>query len=440
MKYFKFSNKLFALLFMITSMMFVGCQKEEQKNLISENQLSTEIRTTVQPTVENGTLKFNNFQEVVDYVSEVDDILKDELISENSLEVAEEVNTFKNYSDYLKTNRNFVPLYDSSEKGVDGEISNNILGSSSFYFVFNPYHEIIVGDKLYVQKNRYEYYLINKNDSDNKLILRSLKIGESLGVEHYNSDIDIVTFDKEVVKRTKECDCSFSLEKSNVSSATHDDWILKFSCGDTKIFGKKYTLRVWDQNKNEIVNLHGTVTSPTKGEITFKVSKATSFLDVKFCLLMDCGDGEKNYCFDIKKDLSSNCCRKKIDIVEDKVIPNSGIKMVNKLHNGLFLGLYFHESRIECRRESDGKRLRANITQTLDVSIRNPNDCLVTQSDSDSDSCNNCTYNQERIYFNSANANGTDWGWQILGDGVFKNTVARAGHLGVHTITPDYCN
>ena len=42
MKYFKFSNKLFALLFMITSMMYIGCQKEEQKNLKSEDQLSTD--------------------------------------------------------------------------------------------------------------------------------------------------------------------------------------------------------------------------------------------------------------------------------------------------------------------------------------------------------------------------------------------------------------
>ncbi len=42
MKYFKYSIRLFALLLMITNMMYVGCQKDEQKNLKSDDQLCTD--------------------------------------------------------------------------------------------------------------------------------------------------------------------------------------------------------------------------------------------------------------------------------------------------------------------------------------------------------------------------------------------------------------
>jgi hypothetical protein len=61
-------------------MIFVGCQKEEQKILKSEDQLSTELRVNVQPTVENGTLKFSTEEDAYQYMRQ----LEQELDNENN--------------------------------------------------------------------------------------------------------------------------------------------------------------------------------------------------------------------------------------------------------------------------------------------------------------------------------------------------------------------
>jgi hypothetical protein len=73
MEYFKFSNKLFALLFMISSMLYLGCQKEEQKNLESDKILEKRDKSftpTMSISKESDYLVFNSFSDLDQFIAE----------------------------------------------------------------------------------------------------------------------------------------------------------------------------------------------------------------------------------------------------------------------------------------------------------------------------------------------------------------------------------
>lgn len=415
-------------------MIYVGCQKEEIKSGTVEQNVTTQLRTTVTPTVENGTLKFETFSDVKNFA--------DELKNQSKVSSPEESNIVHQfYSNFIKE-YNFISLYSLVEKDEIGLVTNNIIGSTEFYLIFNQYHEVIIGNKLYVQKNRYEYYIIDKNDIKNKTILRQLNLGEDLDVSNYNPGIKITTFDKVVVPRTKECDCSFSLEQTNLVLNLNNEFILKISCTNN-IVGSSYTIISSDDvkvpgNDSYGQSWEGTISSVSTNSIKLLIPKTVKLLNLKLCINMDCGDGVKQYCFTIKKDLRTACCKKRIDITETHIIPNSGIKMVNKLFNGVSWTYYYHDSEIQSRSESSGKYLKANLKQWLDVSARNQNLCEIFIRDTDYDECNNCKWNGERIWVDAAQPD-TNEGFHKLGDCTFKNSLERAGHLGVHAITPDYC-
>jgi hypothetical protein len=190
MKYFKFSNKLFALLFMISSIIYVGCQKDEQKNLISEDKLSTEIRTNVQPTVENGTLKFSTEEDAYQYMRQ----LEQELDNENNDVLSKQTAMgFTSLLSIVKSKEGEIQpeITDNNDIQVVNDRTGSIFSAPYLNAMLNPNYEIIIGDKVYVQKNHEETWIAPKTSTQAVAVFRAKAPGSFILDTEITSDMEI---------------------------------------------------------------------------------------------------------------------------------------------------------------------------------------------------------------------------------------------------------
>ena len=422
----------------------VSCNKEEEKEIATGKTKRTEIRSSVNPTVIDGTLKFESIEDLFQYADELLLLIKDDLDTSNVVNASLEtinndtLNKIQVVVGALKEQFDYTPLYDVSSKDEIGLVVDQYLPGTEFYLIFNSHNEVIIGDEIYVQKHAYEYYMIDKNDNTNRYILRNLDVNELLSIDDYELGIDVFSFDVIVRPRTKECDCSYKLKPTGSFTLTTNEFVLEFSC-DHNFIGSSWYIEAYDESNNSYINtFNGTISSLEGNKIYFNIPKSVKKLKLKFCIVMDCGDGLKTECFYPRIDISDICCKKKIDITENHIIPATDIKMVNKVNNGIFFTYYYHLSEIQGRKNSNGKYIRSKLQQWLEVKARNVL-CEDFKTDTDYDHCNNCRWNSERIYIDAAQPD-TKYGFHLLGDCIFKNTLTSTPHLGVHIITPNYCN
>ena len=140
MKHLIFSSKLIAILFVVSSMMYIGCQKEEIKSEDTRGALSTELRTTVAPTVENGTLKFETEEDAYNYMRQLEQELKSES------------NTILSDQSQLGFTSRLSIVRDLGEDNPNG----SIFSAPYLNAMLNSNYEVMIGDKVYVKKNHQE--------------------------------------------------------------------------------------------------------------------------------------------------------------------------------------------------------------------------------------------------------------------------------------------
>jgi hypothetical protein len=441
MKYFKFSNKLFALLFMITSIMYVGCQKEEQKILKSEDQLSTELRVNVQPTVENGTLKFETKESAFKYMTYLSDLIQ----QKEEQELDSETDTKQTLLSDIEEKLGFRSLYSVSEKDENGYIVNPLFSDVSFNLLLNEYYEVIIGDEIFVHKSNSEYYSIKSSDVTNRITLRKLKINESLSLKDLNPGIKIFEFDnKKTVIRSKDCDCNLSIRPgvpppgSNVKT-----FVLSFDC--TGYTSNNLTYTVYDINSNRILvpTSNGTVISLNPSPITFNIpSEFNGNFRVEFCIMLDCnGVGPKQYCFNISGTANENCCSKFETIEKAEPFPPD-MEFYSKYQNGTnIFGYYIYGLCGFKKPGAGGKFFKAKNEIWLNAiyRLRAGNDglldmCTKTGDDNAYDSCKNCKSLSERIYTTQ------DENHHKNGEVVCDYRGNRNSNIGSNHIVPTFCN
>lgn len=161
MKHLIFSSKLIAILFVVSSMMYIGCQKEEIKREDTQGALSTELRTTVAPTVENGTLKFETEEDAYNYMRQ----LEQELQSES--------NTILSDQSQLGFTSRLSIVRDLGEDNPNG----SIFSAPYLNAMLNSNYEVMIGDKVYVQKNHQETWIAPKTDAVALAVFREKQPG-----------------------------------------------------------------------------------------------------------------------------------------------------------------------------------------------------------------------------------------------------------------------
>ncbi len=157
MKHLSFSSKLFAILFVFSSLVYVGCHKDEVKELDSASPVSTQLRTVVTPTVENGMLKFNSDEDVHNFLMQVESDLK---TNENAI------------SD-LESSLGYTSLYTASKNAESLGQNGSVFIDPSLNALLNSNYEFIIGENLVVKKNHDETWLVPLTDEIGKSKLRS---------------------------------------------------------------------------------------------------------------------------------------------------------------------------------------------------------------------------------------------------------------------------
>ena len=142
---------------MLSGLVYVGCHKDENKGLDNASPVSTQLRTVVTPTVENGTLKFDTDEDVHNFLMQVESDLK---TNENAI------------SD-LESSLGYTSLYTAAKNAESLGQSGSVFIDPSLNALLNSNYEFIIGENLVVKKNHEETWLVNLNDEIGKSKLRS---------------------------------------------------------------------------------------------------------------------------------------------------------------------------------------------------------------------------------------------------------------------------
>ncbi len=398
----KISN-FFLILFTIFSIIAImlSCNKDEAKN----KNRTLDVRTAIQPVVENGTLKFSSKQEAFTYMETLTAILK---AGKNGTDSTDNfINPAVDLSNSLRSSLGYTSLFESSPKDADGNMINSIFPDVAFNLMLNPNYEIIIGDRLYVHKNIFEHYHISKTDNVNKAILRNIAPGQRFDIKYLNPDIVLVG---PTVETRTPCNCTFELRRSKNSNFTTHEYILRYWCPDA-IDGQQWTMTwtssdgLYTETLRGVINKSdATQQSIHPRDIVFKVPFKVGDYKIKFCVRTDCGDGLKEHCFDIPFSINDECCSNtEIDVPDRFVMFQSeGYRLVATYKNGCNFWGYYHYGHLAFVRLSDGKKLKAKkLELSFDVTNRfGPNGFPPCSpiSETDYDDCTNCKWISENVY------------------------------------------
>lgn len=448
MKKLIFSSKYFMFLFMLTSLVYVGCNKEEGKELASVSSSSTQLRTTVTPTVENGTLKFNNLEDVFAYMEELSTQIKQ--LSELGDETSDLVHPAVTISDQMASTLGFSSIYKLNPKDSDGSLINPIFPIDAMNMILNNHYEVIVGNEIYVHKNVTQHFKIQANDAANRAILRNIPPGSEIELVDLKPGIQIFNDGpKEIQAMTKDCDCGLSLELTTgvpLPSIDYNAFVLKHGCIGLNS-GQTWTVNWTEIGGSASGTLSGTYNAAANNPnaIFLVVPKSVKEIKVELCIFLSCnGQPLKQYCFDISKSISDNCCKKFQTIDADPVVFQSqGFKLVTQYKNGIAWEMYYHTGKTSIRRLSDNDKLKSkkleiwanakNRTAPNNVAP-GPGGCVVFETDNDYDSCNNCKDLDISVWANKSLTHHKN------GDVTFNYRGSRHSSFGATQITPTYCN
>lgn len=435
---------------MLSSLIYVGCHKDENKELASASSESTQLRTTVTPTVENGTLKFNTLADVFAYMEELSTQIKQ--LSELGDETTDLVHPAVTISDQMASTLGFSSIYKLNPKDGDGSLINPIFPIDEMNMILNNHYELIVGNEIYVHKNATQHFKIQSNDAINRAILRNIPPGGEIELVDLKPGIQIFNGGpKEIQAMTKDCDCGLSLELQNgvPNHSGNNAFVLRHGCIGLNS-GQTWTVTWTEIGGSASGTLSGTYNSVAgnPNAIVFNVPGSVKEIKVELCIGLVCnGQPLKQYCFDISKSIADDCCEKfqTLDGIP-VVFQPQGFKLVTQYKNGIALESYFQTGITSIRRLSDNGKLKSkkleiwanakNRTSPEPFDIKkNPfPQCVVFQTDNDYDSCNNCK-----------DVDVTVWAEKHVthhknGDVTFNYRGSRHSSFGATQITPTYCN
>lgn len=425
--------------FLVFTFLFSSCVKEQVGSLNQNKVNLLELRTIVVPEIENGTMKFNSKEEAFSYMNELTRIMDENKNGDESPE--DYINPAISLNSSIKRNYNFSSLYDANPKDEDGFLITSIFPDFEFNLMMNPNYEIIIGDRIYVHKNTTEHYHINKNDIANRDLLRRINPGEFLNRDNNNGGIEI---DGPNVDTRTPCKCTFKLVRTINSNINRNEFILSPNCP------KSVTGQTWVMTWTSSDGLSSGTTTGTvnhvvtpdnlfPNDIFFIVPASVGDFNIKFCLMSDCGDGLKEYCFDHPFVLGDDCC-KKLDNSKQvsNSFPDKGFKLVAKYENGSNFWGYYHYGLLRFVSLSTGKQLKA---KTLEIWFDATNRTSFIASPScdprhekDKDFCRDCKWISENMY------DDVEHIFHKPGEVVLDFKGKRHDTEGTHKIIPVFCN
>lgn len=359
-------------------MVYVGCHKEEGKEVASASPSNTQLRNVVMPTVENGTLKFIDETHAANFYNYL----------------IEQKNTNPEYSINLRNSLNYQSLASVNE-GLEDQ-RNAIFIDDAFNDILNKDYEVIIGNEIRVQKSLGEYYIIDKNDISSRNVLKALAPGSEISITDLENDIRIVGDSRESIKFEPDdiqaappsgCECRVFIEDARVNGI-----VVK---GNYKItvFCRGFTgSRQVTIDFGDGTTATGNIT-PQNPNFTFnKLYSTESEVTIKITANLPCGK------FTATRTLnpSKNCCNDFYDSGwKEKCDGNKCISYALKVFNNS-LGVRSSQGKMEAIDYING--LRTNpITSFLKIDLESSwrfceiaAICNIQSDDTTWDQCNDC--------------------------------------------------
>lgn len=223
MKHLIFSSKLIAILFVVSSMMYIGCQKEEVKSDASSLLTSKRSITDNLPTPINGVIKFNDYNE---YKSTY---LNLQTIFENDQEL---------FKSSFETSQGFLSVYSKlqNDEFISWDYAYKpFITDPILMVILNEYYEFQVGDALITYINNEDIITSKANDNITRNQIRQIIKGEELNLQDVPTDASWGKDTNESSYKLTWCGCEIEIEQL---------------CNRVRIFGKC---------KNLVGNGEGTV-------------------------------------------------------------------------------------------------------------------------------------------------------------------------------------
>jgi hypothetical protein len=385
MKYFKFSNKLFALLFMISSMMYVGCQKEEQKKETIKFSNDVELRTSntnlEYPVLSNGVLKFIDIDHYKRFYESLHQNLEQ---GQNSLETL-----FEN----KYTSEEFISVASKlrTDEFVDfGDAYSPFLTDPIMMEICNLHYEFQIGDQLVTYINNRQILNSNINDFVTQNKIRNMQKGQTITVNDvppgafWGEDTDIVEI------RNMPCSCSINIEQ--------------FGCNQVRIFGKcrdllwgfgQANLSVWlnfNSNLPPSIQQNPTFTYSVTGnfEYIYTISSAST---IRAVIDPDCISASTKT-VQLNFTPSAVSCDKSEKDTGWVTVSNNPEGMRYRLKNYSNWLANYEKAEIESvfwnsQKQKWEKRSADKLQISISASRRNGS-CGIDNSDTDSDECKRC--------------------------------------------------
>lgn len=407
-KFFMFFMGLFALA------LVSSCNKDERPESSISNQTSS-VRTLIEPSSENGTLKFETKEDAKNYLDQID------------LNMAEEDEGIS-FVNNLEATKTYQSLFTENINNPN----NRLFNDNSFNAIMNRNYEVIMGNSIFIQKHPDEIYEIDKGDIANRDLIRTLAPNQKLDLTQLNPGIR-VTGDDEVFYKTTDyyCGCTIKVIKDrtrpyiislviNCAGQVLDpNANLEVQWGDGSFSTAKMTKNTPVLSSNFPITLTKNYGAESGG-----------IRNITVTIPMNCGTGTKNEVFNYSFDINeTSCC--------DGAANGSGNKRVGEYE------MYWE---YDYRNTAWGKRSKMTIKgykwtgnnkdkfkADLEVDVNNDvrnNSCLI-YNESNDEGCTNCYEVTDRRYFNNKK--------NINGDLRLNYNFLKHGSSIMHFVTPTIC-
>ena len=443
----KFFSKIFCILLILPTVIFMGCQKDNASEATLNNSKIVNFRSTANPIVVNGTLKFSKLEDVFTYMKDLSNKIQQMSEQSDESDSINIVNPATTISNQLEGLLGFRSLYKESIKDGDGNLISPVFSDPAMNLVMNNNYEVIVGDSIFVHKNRSQYFIIKSSDNRNREILRNIPPGGEIDILNLNPDITIINEGPKIIKpRTKDCDCGLSLNAFvNTNPSGTNPFTLTHGCIGL-VIGQTWTLKWTEVGGTQSGTISGTITGvgANQNTINFNVPASVKEIKVEFCVFLQCNDQPlKKYCFEISKSIAPPCCEKFQYLTHSEVFGPQGFELFSEYENGVAWLSYYHWGKTGFRNLSPSPNylkakkleiwLHGRNRTAPDNTFPGPGPCVIMEIDDDFDSCTNCKSIAENIWGNQHRTFHKD------GDVWFNYRGTRHSSFGATQITPTYC-
>ncbi|HLO54632.1 MAG TPA: hypothetical protein VK169_10105 [Saprospiraceae bacterium] len=382
MKKLIFSSKYFMFLFMLTSLVYVGCNKEDGKDGESlespttlnprSNQLLSDF-----PVKSNDLLVFrdeNHFKSFFTHAT---------ALAENSLDDLKRNFSNKNFISvaYLLENDAFVDFKDAYSPFLTDPVMREIC---------NPHYEFQIGDALVTYINNTQILISDINDINTKNEIRQLEKGKQITVNqipnaaYWGEDTDIQAFIK------KPCSCKVNVEKSG--------------CNRIRVHGSCKNL-IWGSGEGDISVFLGfdpnSPLPPLPANFTGSFDgNFEYFFDVNNTMLIrvvvngDCFLGNSQIVDFLFNPNGNSCDKREKDSGWDAVIDGAEAMRFRVQYYSNILSDYEKAENESIQWDNVDARWESRKANRLETAIttgrRGTEACLVFENETEFKSCNNC--------------------------------------------------